>query len=79
MFLCPCSGMDSLLERIYEVCAERDSLKGRVGDYERARQAIGLEQTDRILEAACRWEQISAKPISKNGHIGILQIFFRKT
>jgi len=39
MFLCPCSGMGSLSERIYEVCTERDSLKGKVRDYERVRQA----------------------------------------
>ena len=32
----------SLSERIYEVCAERDSLKGKVRDYERVRRAIGL-------------------------------------
>ena len=47
----------SLSARIYEVCAERDSLKGQVRDYERVRQAIGLEQADRILEAAYRQEQ----------------------
>ena len=44
-------------ERIYEVCAERDSLKGKVRDYERVRRAIGLEQADRILEAAYQQEQ----------------------
>ena len=47
----------SLSERIYEVCAERDSLKGKVRDYERVRRAIGLEQADRILEAAYQQEQ----------------------
>ena len=44
-------------QRIYEVCAERDSLKGKVRDYERVRQAIGLEQADRILEATYQQEQ----------------------
>ena len=47
----------SLSERIYEVCAERDSLKGKVRDYERVRRAIGTEQADRILEAAYQQEQ----------------------
>ena len=47
----------SLSERIYEVCAERDSLKGKVRDYERVRRAIGPEQADRILEAAYQQEQ----------------------
>ena len=47
----------SLSERIYEVCAERDSLKGKVRDYERVRRAIGPEQADRILEAAYLQEQ----------------------
>ena len=47
----------TLSERIYEVCAERDSLKGKVRDYERVRRAIGLEQADRILEAAYQQEQ----------------------
>ena len=46
----------SLSERIYEVCAERDSLKGKVRDYERVRRAIGPEQADRILEAAYQQE-----------------------
>ena len=46
----------TLSERIYEVCAERDSLKGKVRDYERVRRAIGLEQADRILEAAYQQE-----------------------
>ena len=41
----------------YEVCAERDSLKGKVRDYERVRRAIGPEQADRILEAAYQQEQ----------------------
>ena len=48
----------SLSERIYEVCAERDSLKGKVRDYERVRRAIGPEQADRILEAAYQQEQV---------------------
>ena len=47
----------SLSARIYEVCAERDSLKGQVRDYERVRRAIGPEQADRILEAAHQQEQ----------------------
>ena len=47
----------SLLARIYEVCAERDSLKGQVRDYERVRRAIGPEQAERILEAAHQQEQ----------------------
>ena len=47
----------SLSERIYEVCAERDRLKGKVRDYERVRRAIGTEQADRILEAAYQQEQ----------------------
>ena len=47
----------SLSERIYEVCAERDSLKGKVRVYERVRRAIGPEQADRILEAAYQQEQ----------------------
>ena len=48
----------TLSERIYEVCAERDSLKGKVRDYERVRRAIGPEQADRILEAAYQQEQV---------------------
>ena len=48
---------NSLSTRIYEVCAERDSLKGQVRDYERVRKAIGPEQTDKILEAAYQQEQ----------------------
>ena len=48
----------SLSTRIYEVCAERDSLKGKVRDYERVRRAIGPEQADRILEAAYQQEQV---------------------
>ena len=47
----------SLSARIYEVCTERDSLKGQVRDYERVRRAIGPEQAGRILEAAHRQEQ----------------------
>ena len=47
----------SLSARIYEVCAERDSLKGQVRDYERVRRAIGPEQADRILEVAHQQEQ----------------------
>ena len=34
----------SLLARIYEVCAERDSLMGQVRDYERVRRAIEKER-----------------------------------
>ena len=48
----------SLSERLYEVCAERDSLKGKVRDYERVRRTIGPEQADRILEAAYQQEQV---------------------
>ena len=48
----------SLSARIYEVCAERDGLKGQVRDYERVRRAIGPEQADRILEAAYQQEQV---------------------
>ena len=44
----------SLSARIYEVCAERDGLKG----HERVRRAIGPEQADRILEAAYQQEQV---------------------
>ena len=51
------SKSNSLSARIYEVCAERDSLKGQVRDYERVRQAIGPEQADRILETARQQEQ----------------------
>lgn len=47
----------SLSDRIYEVCAERDSLLGQVRDYERVRRSIGPEQADRILEAARQQEQ----------------------
>ena len=47
----------SLSARIYEVCAERDSLKGKVRDYERVKRAIGPEQADRILETAYQQEQ----------------------
>lgn len=50
------SKSSSLSARIYEVCAERDSLKGKVKDYERVRRAIGPEQADRILEAAHQQE-----------------------
>ena len=48
----------SLSARIYEVCAERDGLKGQVRDYERVRRAIGPEQADRILEAAYQQEHV---------------------
>ena len=51
----------SLSERLYEVCAERDSLKGKVRDYERVRRTIGPEQADRILEAAYQQEQAEKK------------------
>ena len=47
----------SLSTRIYEVCAERDGLKGQVRDYERVRRAIGPEQADKILEAVYQQEQ----------------------
>ena len=52
---------NSLSARIYDVCAERDSLKGQVRDYERIRRAIGPEQADRILEAAHQQEQAEKK------------------
>lgn len=48
---------NSLSARIHEVCAERDSLKGQVRDYERVRRAISPEQADRILEAVYQQEQ----------------------
>jgi len=48
----------ALSDRIYEVCAERDSLKGKVRDYERVRRAIGPEHADRILEATYQQEQV---------------------
>ena len=51
------SKSNSLSARIHEVCAERDSLKGQIRDYERVRQTIGPEQADRILEAAYQQEQ----------------------
>ena len=51
------SKSSSLSARIYEVCAERDGLKGQVRDYERVRRAIGPEQVDRILETAYQQEQ----------------------
>ena len=51
------SKSNSLSVRIHEVCAERDSLKGQIRDYERVRRAIGPEQADRILEAAYQQEQ----------------------
>ena len=47
----------SLTVRIDKLCAERDSLKEQVRNYERVRQAIGPEQTDRILERAKQQEQ----------------------
>ena len=47
----------SLSARIYEVCDERDNLRGQVMDYERLKRAIGPEQADRILEAAYQQEQ----------------------
>ena len=53
---CEVSKNGSLSARIYEVCAERDGLKGQVRDYERVRRAIGPEQADRILEAAYQQE-----------------------
>ena len=48
---------NSLSDRIYEICAEKDSLMGQVRDYERLKRAIGPEQADRILKAAYRQEQ----------------------
>lgn len=55
---CEVSKNGSLSARIYEVCAERDGLKGQVRDYERVRRAIGPERADRILEAAYQQEQV---------------------
>ena len=46
----------SLSARIYEVCAERDSLKGQVKDYERVKQAFGPEEVERAVEDAKRRE-----------------------
>ena len=51
------SKCNSLSARIYEVCAERDSLKGEVRDYERLKRAIGPGQVDRILETVHQQEQ----------------------
>ena len=46
----------SLSARIYEVCAERDSLKGQVKDYERVKRAFGPEEVERVVEDAKRRE-----------------------
>ena len=46
----------SLSARIYEVCAERDSLKGQVKDYERVKRAFGPEEVERVGEDAKRRE-----------------------
>ena len=46
----------SLSARIYEVCAERDSLKGQVKDYERVKRAFGPEEVERAVEDAKRRE-----------------------
>ena len=46
----------SLSARIYEVCAERDSLKGQVKDYERVKLAFGPEEVERVVEDAKRRE-----------------------
>ena len=46
----------SLSARIYEVCAERDSLKGQVRDYERVKRAFGPEEVERAVEDAKRRE-----------------------
>ena len=46
----------SLSARIYEVCAERDSLKGQVKDYERVKRAFGPEEVERAVEDARRRE-----------------------
>ena len=51
------SKSNSLSARIYEVCAERDRLKGEVRDYERLKRAIGSEQANRILEVVHQQEQ----------------------
>jgi len=64
---------NSMSERIYELCAERDNLKEAVRDYERIRQAIGSEQADRILEAFYQREQTEKKRkqtiLQKRSHI----------
>ncbi len=46
----------SLSARIYEVCAEKDSLKGQVKDYERIKRAFGPEEVERAVEDAKLWE-----------------------
>ncbi len=46
----------SLSARIYEVCAERDSLKGQVRDFERVKRAFGPEEVERAVEDAKRRE-----------------------
>jgi hypothetical protein len=46
----------SLSARIYEVCTERDSLKGQVRDYERVKQVFGAEKVGRAIEDAKRRE-----------------------
>ena len=46
----------SISARIYEVCAERDSLKGQVRDFERVKRAFGPEEVERAVEDAKRRE-----------------------
>ena len=46
----------SLSARIYEVCAERDSLMGQVRDFERGKRAFGPEEVERVVEDAKRQE-----------------------
>ena len=47
---------NSLSARIHEVCAERDSLKGQVRDYERVKRAFGPEEVERAVAEAKRRE-----------------------
>ena len=46
----------SLSARIYEVCAERDSLMGQIRDFERVKRAFGPEEVERVVEDAKRQE-----------------------
>ena len=46
----------SLSARIYEVCTERDSLKGQVMDYARIKWAFGPEEVERAVEEVKRQE-----------------------
>ena len=50
-------GNERLSDRLQKVKLENKALRGTVADFERVKRAIGLEQTDRILEAAHQQEQ----------------------